>query len=138
MLKRIILTASLLFPLTLISQSDTDSQRVASPKPSPHPSVRTEKTDTLNGTIKEVTKGQLVRITLEIGEKSFDISLGPESFLREIGLSLAKGDSVAVKGSLNGEKKTMLANEITLDKQDYILRDEAGIPLWEGGGCWFQ
>jgi hypothetical protein len=66
----------------------------------------------------------------------FDVHVGPQWYLEEIGLTLKTNQLIEVVGSLvviDGQK-AIIATEITKDKKKYSLRDTQGIPYWSGRG----
>jgi hypothetical protein len=99
---------------------------------------------TLKGTVEEVremdcpecprgTKG--THITLKTGDRSYDVHLGPTSYLADQKFTVAKNDPVAVTGSKikQGDAEVVLAREATKGDQTITLRDAQGVPAWSRG-----
>jgi DNA/RNA endonuclease YhcR with UshA esterase domain len=96
---------------------------------------------TVQGTVEEVktVTGRHgwngTHLTLKTGDKTIDVHLGPASFLKEKGLSLAKGDAVEVTGSKTefGGSEAIIAREVKKGGETLTLRDAQGIPQWPRG-----
>lgn len=75
-------------------------------------------------------------LMLKTGEKTLDVHLGPESFLKAKGFSFAKGDQVEVVGSKVNYKggEAVVAREVKKGGETLVLRDAQGIPQWSGRG----
>ncbi|HWC66272.1 MAG TPA: hypothetical protein VG777_09325, partial [Thermoanaerobaculia bacterium] len=71
--------------------------------------------------------------TLAAGGAEWDVRLGPESYAKRIGLSLAKGDSIEVTGSADAGRRTLIAREVKKGETTFRLRDAEGFPLWSRG-----
>ena len=93
---------------------------------------------TVKGTVEEVQtiSGRRgwhgTHLMLKTGDKTIDVHLGPESFLKGKGFSLAKGDQVEVVGSkvnLRGGE-AVIEREVRKGGETLGLRDEKGIPQW--------
>jgi hypothetical protein len=93
---------------------------------------------TIKGAVEEVKSVSGRRgwhgthLMLKTGDKTIDVHLGPESFLKGKGFSLAKGDQVEVVGStvnLRGGE-AVIAREVRKGGETLVLRDEKGIPQW--------
>lgn len=96
---------------------------------------------TLKGTVKKVSQVVGYRgwngthLALLAGDHTYDVHLGPSSYLSKIGLKLSTGDQIEVIGSkvkLNGAE-AVLAREIKKGGKDFTLRDSQGFPRWSGG-----
>ena len=64
--------------------------------------------------------------------ETIDVFAGPTWFLKEMDINLAKDDKVEMTGvwfTLN-EKKMFVARLIKKNKDEYLLRDETGAPVW--------
>jgi hypothetical protein len=113
----------------------------AQPGPDPgRPGPRYDKTTemTVEGTVKEVRypddgrgrKG--LHLTLEAGEETWDVHLGPAAYVETKGFSLAAGDAIVVTGSrveIDG-KPVLIARQLTKGDAKLELRDGEGRPLW--------
>ncbi|HVA01441.1 MAG TPA: hypothetical protein VMV34_07280 [Terriglobia bacterium] len=97
---------------------------------------------TVKGTVEEVktVAGRHgwhgTHLTLKTEDKTLDVHLGPESFLKEKGFSLAKGDRVEVIGSKVNYKggEAIVAREVKKGGETLVLRDAQGIPKWSMKG----
>jgi DNA/RNA endonuclease YhcR with UshA esterase domain len=96
---------------------------------------------TVKGTVEEVktVTGRHgwngTHLTLKAENKTFDVHLGPASFLKEQGFSLAKGDEIEVTGATteSGGSEALIAREVKKGGKTLVLRDAQGIPKWSGG-----
>jgi hypothetical protein len=94
---------------------------------------------TVAGTVQAVTavpggrRGAGLHVTLASGNESWEVRLGPESYAKRIGLSLAKGDSIEVTGSADAAHRTLVAREVKKGDKTFRLRDAEGFPLWSRG-----
>jgi len=74
-----------------------------------------------------------VHLTVKAKTGTFDVVLGPASFLKLTRTNFAAGEYVEVQGSLvNGS--TVLSREVYGDDATLTLRDAAGAPLWTEWG----
>jgi DNA/RNA endonuclease YhcR with UshA esterase domain len=97
---------------------------------------------TAKGTIQEVQQitGRRgwggTHLTLKTEAGTFDVHLGPASFLKEEGFSFEKGDEVEVKGSRVAYQKgeAIIAREVKKGDKTLKLRDEKGYPVWSRRG----
>ena len=97
---------------------------------------------TLHGTVTRVAtvparggrKGGL-HLMVESDRRATEVHLGPSWFLEQQGLTLAKGDTVEVTGSLVEQDGTpfLIARELQKGAKVVTLRDERGVPAWSGG-----
>ncbi len=64
------------------------------------------------------------------------VHLGPQRYLDEQPVKVAKGDKVQVRGSriMVQDKPALIAAEVTKNGQTLHLRDETGVPAWGGWG----
>jgi hypothetical protein len=96
---------------------------------------------TVKGTVEEVktVTGRHgwsgTHLTLKTENKTFDVHLGPVSFLKEKGFSFAKGDEIEVTGATteSGGSEALIAREVKKGGKALALRDAQGIPKWSGG-----
>jgi len=98
---------------------------------------------TVKGTVEEVQQipGQGANtgthLVLKTDSGTYDVHVGPTSFLASQKFSFAKGEEVEVTGSKIGSD-TLIAREIKKDGKVLTLRNQQGIPAWSGGhrGQW--
>lgn len=97
---------------------------------------------TVTGTVEEVQEHAhpgLARLglhlTVKAAEGKFDVHLGPASFVKKEGMTLAKGDVITVTGSKIPYEgaEAVLAREVKKGEKTLVLRNAKGIPLWSGG-----
>lgn len=97
---------------------------------------------TLTGTVDEVLlrpgRGGAtgLHLLLTTDGESLEVLVGPTFFVFPQGLEIEKGDRVTVTGSrftVDGAPMLM-AREITEGDLTLQLRDEAGMPMWQGQG----
>lgn len=103
---------------------------------------------TVSGTVTEVVEQQSkgmgmggLHLTLEAGDDTIDVHLGPKSWMDSKGYTFAKGDALTVTGSRSmmhdmatmTNKDTIVAREIKKGDEVMTLRDENGKPMWSGG-----
>lgn len=96
---------------------------------------------TLKGTIAEVIKTEKTRgrstgglhLLLTSAGVQYDVHLGPASYV-EKKMSLAKGDSITVEGSLikNEGARIIISKKVIRGETVLPLRKEDGTPLWAG------
>jgi hypothetical protein len=93
---------------------------------------------TLKGTIEDVQQIQgkgaatATHLTLKTASGTFDVHVGPTTFISNQQFSFAKGDQVEVTGSKLGSD-TLIAREIKKDGKVLTLRNSQGIPAWSRG-----
>ncbi|MDE3148025.1 MAG: DNA-binding protein [Acidobacteriota bacterium] len=96
---------------------------------------------TLQGTVSAVTnpvgrRGQSgTHLSLQSGGQTYDVHVGPSTYIANAGFTFAAGDRIEVTGSkvqLNGAD-AIIAREITKDGKLLTLRDKQGFPKWSGG-----
>jgi hypothetical protein len=86
--------------------------------------------DTMN-----TTEGK-TELTLSLkteDEDSLKVYLAPESYLKNLNMTLKKGDAVTVVGSKTTDsqkKPVIVASQIHKNGATYLLRDEKGVPFW--------
>jgi DNA/RNA endonuclease YhcR with UshA esterase domain len=90
----------------------------------------------VKGIIDDVktTADNTVHITLKSDKGSFDVTVAPEKFLKEMEITFAKGDTVQVLGSqlmIDGNP-ALLAREVIRNGDVMVMRDEHGKPVWLG------
>lgn len=77
-----------------------------------------------------------VHLSLTVGSETIAVHLGPDFYVDRQALTLAKGDTVEVKGSrvtLDGAP-AIIAQEVRRGEEVLALRDASGVPLWRGQG----
>lgn len=97
---------------------------------------------TVKGTVEQVREVTGRRrgwngthLTLRTAKETFDVHLGPSSFLAEKGFKFAKGDQIEVTGSkvkYNGAE-ALIARQVKKEGKTLVLRDARGIPEWSRG-----
>jgi hypothetical protein len=95
---------------------------------------------TMKGVVEEVKEVQCPvsgaldgHITVKTADgKTSLVHLASPKFLKEYGISFAKGDRVEVLGTKAkvGEQEDVLARKIERGNQDFLFRDKEGKPLW--------
>jgi DNA/RNA endonuclease YhcR with UshA esterase domain len=97
---------------------------------------------TFQGTVEEVREvehagfqGKGLHVTLKTAAETFDVHVGPASFVKEKNLTLAKGDQVTITGSKVKEDggSAVIARSVQKGATTVTLRDDRGRPLWSGG-----
>ena len=73
-----------------------------------------------------------LHLQLTAGDRTYEVHLGPQSYLESKSLTLAVGDEVKVTGSLitYNDAPALLAASISRGAVTVVLRDSTGIPLW--------
>ncbi|MGO9649527.1 hypothetical protein SBA1_370009 [Candidatus Sulfotelmatobacter kueseliae] len=92
----------------------------------------------VKGTVEELklppkgSEREAAHLLVKSGADSVDVYLCPKSFLDELGVTLDKGDEVALTGSKvkQGEADLILAREVVKGNDTLVLRDEKGNPVW--------
>lgn len=98
---------------------------------------------TVTGTVEEVRKmtgmsgiagsGMAgMHVMLKTDKETFEVHLGPVSYLKEQKVDLAKGDTIEVSGArmtMEG-RRVIVAREITKGDRTWTLRDADGRPRW--------
>lgn len=77
-----------------------------------------------------------VHLTLSTGSGTVPVRLGPDFYVDEQAVKLAKGDRIVVKGyevDFDGER-VIVAAEVRRGDAVLALRGEDGVPLWRGQG----
>lgn len=96
---------------------------------------------TLKGSVEDVIQatGRMnfsgTHLTLKAESGTFDVRLGPSSYLAAQKFELAKGDQIEVTGSKVkfGSQEVILAREVKKGDKTLTLRDANGIPQWSRG-----
>ena len=96
---------------------------------------------TVKGTVEEVKNVTGRRgwngthLTLKTADKTLNVHLGPASFLKEKGFSIAKGDQIEVTGATANYRgsEALIAREVKKGGETLALRDAQGIPKWSRG-----
>lgn len=93
---------------------------------------------TVKGVVEDVTHptgrkgGAGTHLTLQSDQGTFDVHVGPSSYISSQQFAFAKGDTIEVVGSkvkVNGQD-ALLARQITKEGKVLSLRNEQGFPLW--------
>jgi hypothetical protein len=80
-------------------------------------------------------RGTGVHLTLKSADTSYDVHLGPASFLAGKSFEVKQGDEVEVTGSkiqFQG-KPAIIAQSVRKGDATLTLRDAQGVPAWAGG-----
>ncbi len=97
---------------------------------------------TLSGEVTSVDRvawgrrGQGVHLTLNTGQETIPVHLGPSWFIDQQAVKIAAKDRIEVTGSrvdFQG-KKVIIAAKVKKGGQVLKLRDAQGIPVWAGQG----
>lgn len=136
------LTASIAFALAVavlgVGASSSPAAEAAVTKTCRRgPQLDTKERVTFTGKVVEVVDepGAGSTLLLDKGGETLRIHLGPQGILAQQGLTLAAGDAVtgeAFSGSCRGEGLTARLVEKSASHQKVELRDEAGVPRWQG------
>jgi hypothetical protein len=75
-----------------------------------------------------------IHLTLKTGKETIPVHLGPSWFIERLDSKIEKGDRIEVKGSRVTvmEKPAIIAAEVKKGNNVLVLRDSAGIPVWNG------
>ena len=129
----LMLLCMLFFPYSYAQQGPGPGQQTRMYNPANEATVKgtVEKVKTVTG--RHGWNG--THLTLKAENKTFDVHLGPASFLKEQGFSLAKGDEIEVTGATteSGGSEALIAREVKKGGKTLVLRDAQGIPKWSGG-----
>jgi DNA/RNA endonuclease YhcR with UshA esterase domain len=125
--------ALLLVPMACAQQGQGPGQRGRTYNPSTETTVKgtVEQVKTVTG--RHGWNG--THLTLKTEDKTFDVHLGPSSFLKEKDFNLEKGDQIQVTGSTAevGGTEALIAREVKKGDKTLVLRDAQGIPKWSQG-----
>lgn len=109
-------------------------QKTASPNIGQKYDLTTE--TKVKGTVDELKvipgPAEGVHLIVKSGTDLLFVHVAPESFLKDMDLTIQKGDSVEIVGSkikVDGQDE-MLAREIIDSNNDVTLRDKKGVPVW--------
>ena len=127
--KPIFPAVALLCTLPLVAQK---AQEPSPPKYDVHTETK------MKGTVEEVkvpptgSKKEVVHLLVKTGSDTVDVYLCPKSFLDDMGVSLGKGDEIALTGSKvkQGEADLILARDVVKGNDTLVLRDDKGNPVW--------
>ena len=109
--------------------------------------LRDLKRETIEGRIEDVNVQDFcmgehhgLHLKVRSGETTYNVHLGPTSFVDDRKFRFALGDDIRVTGAVydaNGEK-FIIAFSIEKGEQKLILRDDDGRPNWMAGrGKWY-
>lgn len=97
--------------------------------------------ETVSGEIVSITqtpsrRGQThgVHLLLQTETEPLEVHLGPAWYLDEQGFEVETGDRIEVRGSRIDFAGTpaLIAAEVTKGEETFTLRDENGVPVWQG------
>ena len=79
-------------------------------------------------------RGKGLHVTLKTAEGTFDVHLGPASFVTKE-ITAAAGDQLEIVGSKvkSDGAESIIARTVKKGDKTATLRDSRGIPLWSGG-----
>jgi len=92
----------------------------------------------MKGVVEEINlppKGnekEVIHLTVKGDTEAEDIYLCPESFLKDMGVTFVKGDSIGFTASKVKQNGTdlLLAREVVRGNETLVLRDDKGVPVW--------
>ena len=96
---------------------------------------------TFKGTVEQVKevdhagyRGKGLHVTLKTADGTFDVHLGPASFVTKE-ITVAAGDQLEVVGSKvkSDGTESIIARTVKKGDKTATLRNSRGIPLWSGG-----
>ena len=96
---------------------------------------------TFKGTVEQVKevdhagyRGKGLHVTLKTADGTFDVHLGPASFVTKE-ITVAAGDQLEVVGSKvkSDGAESIIARTVKKGDKTATLRNSRGIPLWSGG-----
>jgi hypothetical protein len=72
------------------------------------------------------------RVIMKTDNDTYDVHLGPSTFLADQKLTVVKGDELVVTGSkvLIGDVATLIARSVAKNGHLFMLRTPRGYPLW--------
>lgn len=93
---------------------------------------------TVKGTVEEVTETTGRRglagthLMLKTDEGTYDVHVGPSSYVSAQQFTFAKGETIETVGSKTSvsDKDVLIARQITKSGKILTLRDEQGFPKW--------
>lgn len=95
---------------------------------------------TVKGTVEDVTHPAHgsqtgTHLTLKSDAGSYQVHVGPTSYVSSQQFTFAKGDTIEVIGSKTkiGGQEVLLARQITKEGKVLTLRNPQGIPMWSQG-----
>lgn len=92
--------------------------------------------ENLKGTISEIHRAPspsgVIEAWLKTAESTVLVRLGPADFLRQNGLTLNEGVSIAVSGyrAASSDNHLLIATEVEIGGKKLLLRCGRGRPLW--------
>ena len=121
--------------LAVSSTAPLMGQKAKEPN-SPKYDVSTE--SKMKGVVEEINlppKGnekEVIHLTVKGDTEAEDIYLCPESFLKDMGVTFVKGDSIGFTASKVKQNGTdlLLAREVVKGNETLVLRDDKGVPVW--------
>ena len=131
-LRSVLFVSAILVSMAILAQAQGRGRRQGSPR------YDTASVITVSGMVDNVnqqtgrTGWSGTHFTLTATDGTFDVHLGPASFLERQGLKLGNGAQVEVTGSrvqYNGSD-ALLAREVKIGDKTFQLRDEKGYPKW--------
>ena len=96
---------------------------------------------TVQGRIADIQRvpgrwAQGVRLLITVGAETISVHLGPDFYVDDQPVQLARGDTVEVKGSriTFAGQPAVIAQEVTRGDEVLSLRNASGFPLWAAAG----
>ncbi|MFQ5702032.1 MAG: hypothetical protein ACE5HU_09330 [Acidobacteriota bacterium] len=118
--------------LTAVTASIAQSARTG---PRQYDAARKIKVDGSVQSVRTIDcpKGQKgVELRIATGDKTYVAHVGPASWLKKLGFSIAKGDILEITGSVGpcGGRQVLKPRQITRGNVTVSLRTKNGEPLW--------
>jgi hypothetical protein len=101
----------------------------------------TKTVETVSGEVADIESftpvkgmGAGVHLLLRTDKEMISVHLGPAWFIENQDLKIEKKDRIVVRGSrITFQKKpAIIAAEVTKGNETLMLRDDAGVPVWNG------
>ena len=75
-----------------------------------------------------------IHLVAKADDKTYDVHLGPSWFIENQEIEITKGDVLEITGSLipYNDGEALIAKKITLENDEFVLRDDTGRPVWAG------
>jgi hypothetical protein len=73
-------------------------------------------------------------LVVKTADKTTLVTLAPAEFLKEIDCWIKAGDQVEVTGAKvpDSTQDEIMAREVVFGNNTMVLRDQKGVPIWEG------
>jgi|SRR5512133_3076233 hypothetical protein len=82
--------------------------------------------------VGETAKTKVTKLVVKSATESVELTIGPKSFLDDMGVSYTAGDDLEITGSKvkQGDADTVLVRQIVKGNDTLVLRDDKGKPYW--------